>query len=206
MVKTTKADREDLEDALADKADAAMINRKVSHDQFDTVCDDLSKGIEDAFLKLTQQESIWANALEELQQTLGNKLDKLEFDPLKDFVNNKISKLQQKLKALIALKKEQEAAGTKSKFLRNVNCISCDKDVIMRKENEFPVVPVPESLPGKPSMRPYLTYELDNVRKQKKQLPFSRNMNHLEQALQEEKGRREKPPTGPKLASVSYAL
>lgn len=61
---------------------------------------------------------MWNNALEEIQQNIGNKLDKLEFDPLRDFVNSKISKLQERLKALIALKKEQEAAGSKSRFLR----------------------------------------------------------------------------------------
>lgn len=55
LLKTVKADREDLEDALADKADACAVNRKVSHDQFDQACDDLSKGIEEALAKLTQQ-------------------------------------------------------------------------------------------------------------------------------------------------------
>lgn len=55
LLKTIKADKEDLEEALADKADACVINRKVSHDQFDIACDDLSKGIEDALSKLNQQ-------------------------------------------------------------------------------------------------------------------------------------------------------
>lgn len=55
FLKTVKADKEDLEDALADKADACAINRKVSHDQFDTACDELSRGIEEALAKLTQQ-------------------------------------------------------------------------------------------------------------------------------------------------------
>lgn len=44
-----------MEDALGDKADACVINRKVSHDQFETACDDLSRGIEDALNKLSQQ-------------------------------------------------------------------------------------------------------------------------------------------------------
>lgn len=55
ILKTAKADREDLEDALADKADAFHMNRKVSHDQFDATCDELNKGIEDALVKLSQQ-------------------------------------------------------------------------------------------------------------------------------------------------------
>lgn len=40
---------------MADKADTCAVNRKVSHDQFDAACDDLSRGIEDALSKLTQQ-------------------------------------------------------------------------------------------------------------------------------------------------------
>lgn len=59
MLKTVKADREDLEDALADKADTCAVNRKVSHDQFDAACDDLSRGIEESLAKLTQQVSIY---------------------------------------------------------------------------------------------------------------------------------------------------
>lgn len=57
VLKTVKADKEDLEDALADKADACAVNRKVSHERFDAACDDLSRGIEDALAKLTQQVS-----------------------------------------------------------------------------------------------------------------------------------------------------
>lgn len=57
LLKTIKADREDLEDALADKADACAVNRKVSHDQFDAACDELSKAIEETLSKLTQQVS-----------------------------------------------------------------------------------------------------------------------------------------------------
>ncbi|KAK9711981.1 protein of unknown function (DUF4795) [Popillia japonica] len=182
FLKTVKADKEDLEDALADKADACAINRKVSHDQFDTACDELSKGIEDALGKLTQQEELWQQALNEIQKEIGNKLDRMELGPLRDFVNNKLKMLQQRLKALTALKKETEAAGTK-KFLRNVQCISCDKDVVMRKEMDPSLFPQPYALPPSRSMGPYLAYELDALRKQQKSLPNSRNLNHFENAL-----------------------
>lgn len=58
LLKTVKADREDLLDALADKADACAVNRKVSHAQFESACDDLTRGIEDALGKLIQQVGI----------------------------------------------------------------------------------------------------------------------------------------------------
>ncbi|VEN51608.1 unnamed protein product [Callosobruchus maculatus] len=168
LLKTIKADREDLEDALADKADACQINRKVSFEQFDQACGDMSKTIEEALSKLGQQETLWNQALTDIQNSVGNKLDRMELNPLRDFINNKLRSLQEKFRALTALKKEQEAAGTKSKYLRNVNCISCDKDVVMRKEMDPTQFPKPYASQPTRSMGPYLAYELDQLRKQQK--------------------------------------
>lgn len=58
LLKTVKADREDLEDALADKADACQINRKVSHEQFDAAYDEITKSLENTLEKLRQQVHI----------------------------------------------------------------------------------------------------------------------------------------------------
>ncbi|KAF5284380.1 hypothetical protein FQA39_LY17055 [Lamprigera yunnana] len=183
LLKTIKANREDLQDALANKADTCTVNRKVSLDQFDAACDDLAHSIEDAVNKLTQQEQLWQNALCDIQQEIENKLDKMELAPLRDFVHNKLKMLQERLKALASLRKETEAAGTKNRFLRNVNCISCDKDVVMRKEMEPSLMVPPPSLPPTKSMGPYIAYELDQLRKQQKCAPHGRNMQHLEHAL-----------------------
>nr|CAH7769332.1 unnamed protein product [Callosobruchus chinensis] len=174
LLKTIKADREDLEDALADKADACQINRKVSFEQFDQACGDMSRTMEEALSKLGQQEMLWNQALTDIQNSVGNKLDRMELNPLRDFINNKLRSLQEKFKTLTALKKEQEAAGTKSKYLRNVNCISCDKDVVMRKEMDPTQFPKPYSAQPIRSMGPYLAYDLPN----------SKNMNMFENALQ----------------------
>lgn len=51
---------------------------------------------------------------------------------------------------------------------RNVQCISCDKDVVMRKEMDPSLFPQPYALPPSRSMGPYLAYELDALRKQQK--------------------------------------
>ncbi|XP_043584811.1 glutamine-rich protein 2-like isoform X2 [Bombus pyrosoma] len=183
LLKTIKADREDLEEALADKADAQAIHRKVSYDQFDAACDDLAHGLEDAINKLGQQEEIWQQALDEVQKEIEGKVDKMEISPLKDFVNHRLKSLQDKLKRVAEARQDIEAAGTK-KMLRDVQCISCDKDVVMRMDppHKFKV----ETLPCTTSMKPYLTYELDQVRKQHRRLPHSRNMIQFEAAMQEE--------------------
>ncbi|XP_029659081.1 glutamine-rich protein 2-like [Formica exsecta] len=183
LLKTVKADKEDLEDALADKADTQTVNRKVSHDQFDAACDDLSRGLEEAIDKLTKQESIWQQALDEVQNEIAAKVDKIEMTPLKDFMNKKLKSLQEKLKIMAEARREIEAAGTK-KLLRDVQCISCDKDVVMKTEEtgRFRAEPLPCTV----SMKPYLTYQLDQVRKQQRKLPHSRNMIQFEAAMQEE--------------------
>uniref|UniRef100_A0A6P7GZE7 Uncharacterized protein LOC114342548 n=1 Tax=Diabrotica virgifera virgifera TaxID=50390 RepID=A0A6P7GZE7_DIAVI len=152
LLKTIKADREDLEDALADKADACQINRKVSYEQFDQAYGDINRNLEET--------------------------------PLREFINNKLKTLQDKFKALSAMKKDQEAAGTKMRFLRNVNCISCDKDVVMRRDIDPSMYPKPYSLPPTKSMGPYLAYELDQLRKQQKCVPSTKNMSVFENALQ----------------------
>jgi len=54
-LKTMMVDHEDLQHALADKADRNLLNKKVSYDQFQNACDDLSKGLEKEITKLTQQ-------------------------------------------------------------------------------------------------------------------------------------------------------
>ncbi|XP_018359501.1 PREDICTED: glutamine-rich protein 2-like isoform X2 [Trachymyrmex cornetzi] len=183
VLKTVKANKEDIEDALADKADAQTVNRKVSHDQFDAACDDLARGLEKAIDKLTKQESIWQQALDEVQNEIATKMDKVEMMPLKEFVNDKLKSLQEKLKIMVEARREIEAAGTK-KLLKDVQCISCDKDVVMKTEEigRFRTEPFPCTI----SMKPYLTYELDQVRKQQRRLPHSRNLIQFEAAMQEE--------------------
>ncbi|XP_056648707.1 rho-associated protein kinase 1-like [Diorhabda sublineata] len=184
LLKTVKADREDLEDALADKADACQINRKVSYEQFDQACGDINKNLEEALAKLAQQETLWTQTLTSIQGEVGSKMDKNELTPLREFINNKLKSLQEKFKALSAMKKEQEAAGTKTRFLRNVNCISCDKDVVMRRDVDSSMYPKPYSLPPTKSVGPYLAYELDQLRKQQKCIPSNKNINMFENALQ----------------------
>lgn len=67
---------------------------------------------------------------------------------------------------------------------RDVQCISCNKDVVMKTEEvaRFRAEPFPCST----SVKPYLTYKLDQVRKQQRRLLHSKNMIQFEAAMQEE--------------------
>ncbi|CAK1548406.1 unnamed protein product [Leptosia nina] len=195
LLKTIKLDREDMVEAMADKADMRMLARKVSHDQFEMACDDLSRGLEHALGKLNLQESLWQQALDDIQREIEMKLDKMELSPVKEFFNNKLKQLQENLKQMAALRKEAEAAGTKRKLLRDVNCISCDARAVMPMEAESNI-PVSRPMPANLSMKPYLSYELDAIRKtQATNLP-QRNMRDWENI--EKQMAQPKPPPKPK--------
>ncbi|KAJ8734902.1 hypothetical protein PYW08_014152 [Mythimna loreyi] len=183
LLKVIKLDREDMVEALADKADLRMLARKVSHDQFENACDDLSKGLEHALGKLNVQESLWQQALDDIQREIEQKLDKMELSPVKDFFNNKLKQLQENLKAMAALRREAEAAGTKRRLLRDVNCISCDAKAVMAMDAPPPQPAKP--LPANLSMKPYLSYELDAIRKNQASSLPQRNMHDWEHVQQQ---------------------
>lgn len=67
---------------------------------------------------MTKQESIWQQALDEVQHEIAGKVDKIEMTPLKDFMDKKLKSLQEKLKIMAEARREIEAAGTKKKLLR----------------------------------------------------------------------------------------
>lgn len=89
----------------------------MSHDQFDAICDDLTRGLEEAVDKLSKQEAIWQQALDEVQNEIASKVDKIEMTPLREFMNTRLKSLQEKLKNIAEMRRESEAAGTK-KLLR----------------------------------------------------------------------------------------
>ncbi|XP_066591886.1 glutamine-rich protein 2-like [Prorops nasuta] len=183
LLKNVKFDKEDLEDALADKADVQIVNQKVSLDQFHTVCDGLTRGLEEAIDKLSKQEVVCQETFSEMQRDIEIKTDKEETASFKILVENRMKILQRKIKELSELNRDKEAAASK-KLLRDVQCISCDKDVVMKRQEDARYVSKP--FPCKTSMKPYLTYKLDDIRRQQTEMSYSRNMVHFESVMREE--------------------
>lgn len=97
-------------------------------------------------------------------------------------MNQKISALHNQLREFKILHHETDAAGTKIRLLRNVNCLSCDHKAVM-KTNE-PVSHKLQKLAPSLSIKPFLTYELDRMRKFK-DTSCAKNMNYLEAAMKQ---------------------
>ncbi|XP_014360239.2 uncharacterized protein LOC106712258 [Papilio machaon] len=180
VLKTIKLDRDDMTEAMAEKADLRLLARKVSHDQFELACDDLSRGLDHALGKLNMQEALWQQALDDIQREIEMKLDKMELSPVKEFFNTKLKQLQDNLKQIASLRRSVEAAGAKKKLMRDLNCISCDAKVVMPMEGESNI-PMSRPLPANLSMKPYLSYELDAIRKAQASNLQQRNLHDWEQ-------------------------
>ncbi|XP_034940713.1 uncharacterized protein [Chelonus insularis] len=181
LLKIMKADREDLEDALASKADATVVDRKVSYNRFDTAYEELTNALEDTILKSNQQETALKETLNTVQQEIDNKLDKTEVSPIQEYMEEKLQALQDKLKQLNMKKRESEAAGAK-KILTGLQCITCDRDVIMKREQN--ALDYADPMPYRKMIKPYLTYKLDQTRKHPRRFP-AKHINLFTAAVQD---------------------
>ncbi|CAD6227384.1 GSCOCG00006154001-RA-CDS, partial [Cotesia congregata] len=201
LLKILKADKEDLEDALTDKADIEILNnnllnyfpilyfsykciprlcsdhaRSISNDRFDSAIHDLTHSLEAMESKLTEQENTLSDALNTIQQIVDKKLDKVEISPIIDHINDEFQVIQEKFEDLEEERQKNEAAGTK-KILNDVLCISCNKNVMMRMD-QGPIYKnnfiSHESNNNKPLMR----YNSNRMKKQLKQYP-GKNINQF---------------------------
>ncbi|XP_014598673.1 PREDICTED: uncharacterized protein PFB0765w-like [Polistes canadensis] len=183
-LQTIKADKEHVDSSLADKADADTLNRKVSHDKFDTACNDLTQEIQQALEQMNLQNSNIVQHFADIQKEIEKKVNKIEVEPLKEYVNKQLNDLGEKIKQMVKTKSEMEAAGTK-KMLSGVQCISCNKNTMMRMEEsgrfEAP------AMPSTRSIKPYLSYELDQIRRHQRTIPYSKDINKLEALMTDAK-------------------
>lgn len=130
-----------------------LIHKENDHKQ--TIESDFSKKILNLFNKLNEKNESLHKTVEELENLMGDKMTKDEILPLIEHVQKSLQKFQDTLNI-------NEAAGAHSKTIQqNINCISCDKDVVMQI-NQQQVPKFPSFSPSKP----FLASRLKLIRKQ----------------------------------------
>lgn len=70
----------------------------------------------------------------EIQKLLEKKMTKEDVLMSTSDIHQKLEKIQDRLTTLKMLTHENEAPGTKHRFLKGVKCISCHKDAFMKTE------------------------------------------------------------------------
>ncbi|KAJ8317816.1 hypothetical protein KUTeg_004630 [Tegillarca granosa] len=107
----------------------------------------------------------------QLNDDLDGKLDRLELDPLKEWLESKLKALNDKLKRhqLQSVEwTEDDAAGIRKQLIQRFHCISCDRPVDLVPTGPVPSLPTNTGLPPTRSPRPYTTFELDQIRQHAK--------------------------------------
>ncbi|CAG9560532.1 unnamed protein product [Danaus chrysippus] len=134
ILRETKSDREEVADALRDKAGLGALNGLVSQEQFDAVRGDFEKRIGAAYDKFNNQEIIWQKAIDDLLRELNEKADWMQVASLRDDVNANLEKLRQNIKSIMDIVGEPTAAAISKKLFHDTACLSCATPAIMKLE------------------------------------------------------------------------
>ncbi|KAI8477591.1 Glutamine-rich protein 2, partial [Branchiostoma belcheri] len=149
----TKADKDYVTMEVDVKADKRALESKVSRQQFDSSFNELNNLIQELLAKLDGQDGQWQDALKNLSDDLDGKLDRLELDPFKEYIQGQLNKLNRKMAKVTEIEQQKEL----------------DEAAGFRKP--VPALPSTNSLPVTATLRPYTTYELEKIRQEQKTSP-----------------------------------
>lgn len=166
----TKADKEYVQMEVDVKADKKSLDNKVNHSLFDSTTNEINKMIKDILDKLAGHEASWNSTIKKFADDIDGKLDRLELDPLKEWLESRLKALNDKLRRQQAQVEwtEDDAAGIRKQLIQKFHCISCDRPVDLVPTGPVPSLPTTNGLPPTRSPRPYTTFELDQIRQHAK--------------------------------------
>ncbi|XP_071476693.1 uncharacterized protein [Diadema antillarum] len=167
-----KADKEHVIMEIDVKADKRALDSKVSRSHFDGAVDELSKNLNDVMDKMTGHKVAWDSAVGELKLDIDNKLDRMELDPLKSYLDNRIKAVSAKMVRSKEVETGEDAAGFR-RPLQKFHCISCDRPLDMTPQTPIASLPENKGLPANRSGRPYTTFELEQIRAAQKKMAMS---------------------------------
>ncbi|XP_045515854.1 mucin-5AC-like isoform X2 [Pieris brassicae] len=143
MLRETKSDRDEVADALRDKAGLGALNGLVTLQQFNAVRGDFEKRIGSAYDKFNNQEIIWQKAIDDLLRELHEKADIVQVMSLRDDIQNNLDKLGNRIRSMLDIVGEPRSAAVSRKLFRDSNCLSCSTPANMNIEevNKIPILP-----------------------------------------------------------------
>nr|XP_006819197.1 PREDICTED: putative uncharacterized protein C16orf96-like [Saccoglossus kowalevskii] len=171
-----KADKEHVTMEIDVKADKRALENKISQHQFDGAVGKLNQNVSDLLLRLGGHQEAFDKAMHQIELDIDTKLDRMELDPLKEYLERRIKAASAKMIKIQAVNDDEEVAGFRKPLQHKVHCISCDRPVELVTHGPVPSLPESKPLPGTRSGRPYTTFELEQIRASQK----SQNMTDTE--------------------------
>ncbi|XP_063684184.1 glutamine-rich protein 2-like isoform X8 [Bolinopsis microptera] len=160
-----KADKDFVVLEMEDKADKRVVDHKANRVFVDNHFEKLNSGLESALQRCEGQEAALKHAITQISNDVEGKLDRMELQNVKDFLENRLNKLKAPGPPQPPTNEvDMDAAGMRRRLLK-FHCISCDRPVEVNSGNMLPsTLPVSYGFPGMRSNRPYTTYELELIR------------------------------------------
>nr|XP_056704320.1 glutamine-rich protein 2 [Euleptes europaea] len=160
-----KADKDHIVMEIDVKADKSALAAKVSRNQFDATTEQLHKMMQELLNKMAGQEQDWQKMLDKLLIEMDSKLDRLELDPFRQQLEERWKELRKQLKERAPQDEGDEAAGIRRRLLAHFHCISCDRPLEMVVPGpHITTLPAIPGLPAHQSLRPYMVYEMEQIR------------------------------------------
>jgi DNA repair exonuclease SbcCD ATPase subunit len=166
-----KADKNWTQSEFERKADKRDVDGKVNRKLFDDTTQELSQSVNGCIKKTGSLDDEMKRNNEHIFKELEQKLDRLELDSLKEYVEKQMKKLKNLQKRTVQpeqnvqnIMSEDDAAGLRKQLLR-FHCISCDRPIDVTSGSQiYPSMPNEKGMRPIQTPRPYTTYELDQIR------------------------------------------
>nr|XP_034824289.1 uncharacterized protein LOC117982107 [Maniola hyperantus] len=142
LLREIKSDRDEVADALRDKAGLDALNGLVTVQQFDAVRGDFEQRIGASYDKFNNQEIVWQKIIDDLLRELNEKAELEQVSALRDDVNNNLERLRNKIHTIMEIVGEPRAAAVSRRLLRDAACLSCSTPAQMiLEEPTLPALP-----------------------------------------------------------------
>eukprot|EP00794_Sanderia_malayensis_P003329 gene3329-3816_t len=162
-LKVSKIGKEYVDEKVSSKADKSELKNKISQDEFDSGLGHLDRSLQDTLQRIEGQDSILKQFVIKIDERFEEKINREDVQKLKEYFEKRMKSI--KVKTPEPVLPEENAAGFRKPLLRNFNCISCDRALDLLQEDAMPSLPFNQALPGSRALRPYTTFELEQVRK-----------------------------------------
>ncbi|CAH2041221.1 unnamed protein product, partial [Iphiclides podalirius] len=150
MLRDQKMDRDEVLDALRDKADISRLAGLLTEEKFAEARAELDKMFEDCHQKFRKQDKAWMCAMEDLKNMTETKVGQLELASERDRLQEQLRQLHGHLQRVETQLGDPKAALLMRHLSRGAVCGSCGAPAMMEPGVEPLPPPLPASLPARP--------------------------------------------------------
>uniref|UniRef100_UPI00358DEA34 myosin-11-like n=1 Tax=Myxine glutinosa TaxID=7769 RepID=UPI00358DEA34 len=162
-IEIKKADKEQVEQDIDEKADKEELYRKLSTSRFDTTTNELNRMIHELLGKLEAHEHNWQDLQEQLTAEVDKKLDRMELEPLKKRMEERWKNMKKQLQRMPQIE-ANDAAGFREQLLTRLHCIACNRPVQVQRAPPLITVPNARGFPAMRTARPHTVYDIEHIR------------------------------------------